>query len=64
MKRGAIVVAAAGNQGGMLGSSAVTRHPWVIPVGNRLRSERQADERIPISAARSAGTVSERRATA
>ena len=31
MKRGAIVVAAAGNQG-MLGSSAVTRHPWVIPV--------------------------------
>jgi subtilisin family serine protease len=31
MKRGAIVVAAAGNQG-VLGSSAVTRHPWVIPV--------------------------------
>jgi subtilisin family serine protease len=31
MKRGAIVVAAAGNQG-MLGGSAVTRHPWVIPV--------------------------------
>ena len=30
-KRGAIVVAAAGNQG-TLGSSAITRHPWVIPV--------------------------------
>jgi subtilisin family serine protease len=30
-KRGAIVVAAAGNQG-MLGSSAITRNPWVIPV--------------------------------
>jgi subtilisin family serine protease len=29
--RGAIAVAAAGNQG-MLGSSAITRHPWVIPV--------------------------------
>jgi subtilisin family serine protease len=30
-RRGAIVVAAAGNQG-TLGSSAITRHPWVIPV--------------------------------
>jgi subtilisin family serine protease len=29
---GVIVVAAAGNQG-TLGSSAITRHPWVIPVG-------------------------------
>jgi subtilisin family serine protease len=29
--RDAIVVAAAGNQG-TLGSSAITRHPWVIPV--------------------------------
>lgn len=29
--RGVIVVAAAGNQG-LLGSSAITRHPWVIPV--------------------------------
>ncbi len=29
--RGAIVVAAAGNQG-TVGSSAITRHPWVIPV--------------------------------
>ena len=29
--RGAIIVAAAGNQG-IVGSSAITRHPWVIPV--------------------------------
>ena len=29
--RGAIIVAAAGNQG-TVGSSAITRHPWVIPV--------------------------------
>jgi subtilisin family serine protease len=31
VRRGAIVVAAAGNQG-TLGSSPITRHPWVIPV--------------------------------
>jgi subtilisin family serine protease len=31
MKHGVIVVAAAGNQS-VLGSSAITRHPWVIPV--------------------------------
>jgi subtilisin family serine protease len=31
LRRSVIVVAAAGNQG-MLGSSAITRHPWVIPV--------------------------------
>ena len=31
VRRGAIVVAAAGNQG-TLGSSTITRHPWVIPV--------------------------------
>ncbi|HVE77698.1 MAG TPA: S8 family serine peptidase [Gemmatimonadaceae bacterium] len=31
MRRGVVVVAAAGNQG-MLGSSAITRQPWVIPV--------------------------------
>jgi subtilisin family serine protease len=30
-RRGAIVVAAAGNEGG-LGSSAITRHQWVMPV--------------------------------
>src|SRR5207302_1909960 len=31
IRRSVIVVAAAGNQG-TLGSSAITRHPWVIPV--------------------------------
>ena len=31
VRRGVIVVAAAGNQG-ILGSSVITRHPWVIPV--------------------------------
>jgi subtilisin family serine protease len=31
LSRGVIVVAAAGNEG-VLGSSAITRHPWVIPV--------------------------------
>ncbi len=31
IKRGVIIVAAAGNQG-TIGSSAITRHPWVIPV--------------------------------
>ncbi len=30
-QRGVMIIAAAGNQG-MLGSSAITRHPWVIPV--------------------------------
>jgi subtilisin family serine protease len=30
-KRGVVVVAAAGNQG-TVGSTAITRHPWVIPV--------------------------------
>ena len=30
-RRGVLVIAAAGNQG-MLGGSAITRHPWVIPV--------------------------------
>jgi subtilisin family serine protease len=30
-RRGVIVIAAAGNQG-ILGSTAITRHPWVIPV--------------------------------
>lgn len=30
-RRGVIPIAAAGNQG-TLGSSAITRHPWVIPV--------------------------------
>jgi subtilisin family serine protease len=31
VRRGVVIVAAAGNQGA-LGSSAITRHPWVIPV--------------------------------
>ena len=31
MGRGVIIVAAAGNQG-TVGSTAITRHPWVIPV--------------------------------
>jgi subtilisin family serine protease len=31
MRRGVIVVVAAGNQGA-LGGTAITRHPWVIPV--------------------------------
>jgi subtilisin family serine protease len=31
LRRGAVVVAAAGNQGAV-GSSAITRHPWTIPV--------------------------------
>lgn len=31
LSRGVIPVAAAGNQG-MLGSTAITRHPWVLPV--------------------------------
>jgi subtilisin family serine protease len=31
VRRGVILVSAAGNQG-TLGSSAITRHPWVIPV--------------------------------
>jgi subtilisin family serine protease len=31
LRRGVIVVAAAGNQGSV-GSSVITRHPWVIPV--------------------------------
>ena len=31
VRRGVLVIAAAGNQGAM-GGSAITRHPWVIPV--------------------------------
>lgn len=31
LRRGVLIVAAAGNQG-TLGGSAITRHPWVIPV--------------------------------
>src|SRR5438128_7013648 len=31
LQRGVLIVVAAGNQG-TLGSSVITRHPWVIPV--------------------------------
>ena len=31
LRRGVVVIAAAGNQGAV-GSSAITRHPWIIPV--------------------------------
>jgi subtilisin family serine protease len=35
-RRGVLVVAAAGNQGAV-GGSAITRHPWVIPVAGYAR---------------------------
>jgi subtilisin family serine protease len=38
-QRGVIVVAAAGNQG-VVGSSVITRHPWVIPVAGCDRQGR------------------------
>jgi subtilisin family serine protease len=38
-QRGVIVVAAAGNQGA-LGSSPITRHPWVLPVAAYDRAGR------------------------
>ena len=41
--RRVITVAAAGNQG-MVGSSAITRHPWVIPVAGCDVSGRPLDE--------------------
>lgn len=44
-RRGVLVVAAAGNQG-TLGGSAITRHPWVIPVvayDSRGRPMRQSN---------------------
>jgi hypothetical protein len=47
VKRGVIVVGAAGNQG-TLGSSAITRHPWVIPVC--LRLARETDQRVEFGA--------------
>ncbi len=49
--RDAIVVAAAGNQGA-LGSSAITRHPWVIPViACDLRGRPMAESNLSRSAA-------------
>jgi subtilisin family serine protease len=41
--RGVLVVAAAGNQG-LLGSSALTRHPWVVPVAAYDRERRPVSQ--------------------
>jgi len=43
VRRGVIVVAASGNQG-TLGSSAITRHPWIIPVVGCDRLGRPTNE--------------------
>jgi len=46
MRSGVIVVAAAGNQG-TLGSSVITRHPWVIPVvGCDLRGRPMSESNL------------------
>ena len=51
-RHGVIVVAAAGNQGA-LGSSAITRHPWVIPViACDLRAMPTADSNLSHSTGR------------
>jgi subtilisin family serine protease len=42
-QRGVLIVAAAGNQG-MIGSSAVTAHPWVIPVAACDRRGKPLDQ--------------------
>lgn len=42
-RQGAITIAAAGNQG-MIGSSIITRHPWVIPVAACDISGRPIDQ--------------------
>jgi subtilisin family serine protease len=56
-QRGVIVVAAAGNQG-TVGSSAITRHPWVIPVaGCDLRGK-------PVSESNLGGSIGRRGLTA
>ena len=50
--RGVITVAAAGNQG-TVGSSAITRHPWVIPVaGCDLRGRPTAESNLGSSIGR------------
>jgi len=52
IKRNVIVVAAAGNQG-TLGSSAITRHPWVIPVvACNLRGQPMNDSNLGSSIGR------------
>src|SRR5829696_4485748 len=51
-RRGCIVVAAAGNQGA-IASSAITRHPWVIPVvGCELRGRPTAETNLGSSIGR------------
>jgi subtilisin family serine protease len=51
-QRAVIVVAAAGNQG-MVGSSAITRHPWVIPVaGCDLQGRPQSQSNLGSSIGR------------
>lgn len=42
-QRGVIIVAAAGNQG-VVGSSVITRHPWVVPVAGCDRQGRPLNE--------------------
>ena len=71
VKRGVIVVAAAGNQSA-LGSSAITRHPWVIPVAAcdgrgrpmNLSKSRRLDRPARLERARRRHHQSERRRTA
>jgi hypothetical protein len=51
---GAIIVAAAGNQG-TVGSSAITRHPWVIPVKKPLHFTFDKHRRFAFGARKSLG---------
>lgn len=52
VRRGALVVAAAGNQS-TLGSSTITRHPWVIPVvACDLRGNPRSDSNLGSSVGR------------
>jgi subtilisin family serine protease len=52
VRRGVILVAAAGNQS-TLGSSAITRHPWVIPVlASDLRGRPMNDSNLGSSIGR------------
>jgi subtilisin family serine protease len=52
VRRGVLVVAAAGNQS-TLGSSAITRHPWVIPVvACDLRGNPRSDSNLGSSIGR------------
>ena len=52
LRRGVVVIAAAGNQGAV-GSSAITRHPWIIPVvGYDLRGRPMSISNIGASIGR------------